>query len=105
MSKAIPRYLLEWDLPAEEEFAALRPFDARPILEAVRALRHQAEVETRNRKRLRTVIPSVPDATWDLRVADHRVLYEVRNHRLVRVLRVIFKGRLTMDEAAGGSRS
>jgi hypothetical protein len=104
MSKAASRYVLEWDPIAEEEFQDLRPFDARPILQAIRELRYQAEAETRNRKPLQEAIPSVPDASWEVRVADHRVLYEVRKHRIVRLLRVILKGRQTTDEAAGGSR-
>jgi len=105
MVKEPSRYLLEWDPTAHEEFDELSSFDARPILKAIRELRHQAEVETRNRKPLREAIPSVPDASWEVRVGDHRVLYEVRKHRMVRLLRVIFKGRLTIDEAVGGRQS
>ena len=89
---------------AEEELDQLRPFDARSILKAIRELRYGAELVTRNRKPLREPIPSVPEASWELRVGDHRVLYEVRKHRIVRMLRVILKGRLTIDEAASGSR-
>jgi mRNA-degrading endonuclease RelE of RelBE toxin-antitoxin system len=95
-------YALEWDPAAQQEFDELRPFDARPILKAIRALRYEAEHETRNRRPLRRPLRSVPDASWELRVGDHRVLYAVQKHRIVRVLRVIFKGRLPMDEAAGG---
>lgn len=89
---------------AEEELDQLRSFDARSILKAIRELRYGAELVTRKRKRLREPIPSVPEASWELRVGDHRVLYEVRKHRIVRMLRVILKGRLTMDEAVSGSR-
>ena len=103
MTRVGSPYLLEWDPVAQEEFDQLPPFEARAILTAIRELRYQGERMTRNRKPLRDVLPSVPDATWEVRVADHRVLYQVRNHRIVRLLRVIFKGRLTMDEAAGRS--
>jgi Cytotoxic translational repressor of toxin-antitoxin stability system len=103
MNKVAGPYSLQWEPKAEREFDDLRPFDARPILKAIRELRYQAEDETRNRRRLRRSIDSVPEASWELRVGDHRVLYAVQKRRIVRVLRVIFKGRLQMDDAAGGS--
>jgi mRNA-degrading endonuclease RelE of RelBE toxin-antitoxin system len=68
------------------------------------ALEHEAETPTRNRKRLRQPIAGIPGASWELRVGDYRVLYEVRKDRIVRVLRVILKGRMTMDHAAPGGR-
>jgi hypothetical protein len=40
-------------------------------------LAHQAEVETRNRRRVRAPVPWCPDATWKLRIEDYRVLYRV----------------------------
>ena len=104
MSRVAGPYTLEWDPTAEEELDQLRSFDARSILKGIRELRYEAEVTTRNRKPLREPIAGVPDASWELRVADHRVLYQVRKHQIVRLLRVIFKGRLTIDEAASGSR-
>ena len=104
MSRVANPYELEWEPMAEEELDQLRPFDARSILKAIRELRYGAELVTRNRKPLREPIPGVPEASWELRVGDHRVLYEVRKHRIVRMLRVILKGRLTIDEAASGGR-
>ena len=104
MSRVAGPYTLEWDPTAEEELDPLRSFDTRSILKAVRELRYEAEVATRNRKPLREPIPSAPNASWELRIADHRVLYQVRKHQIVRLLRVIFKGRLTTDEAASGGR-
>jgi mRNA-degrading endonuclease RelE of RelBE toxin-antitoxin system len=82
----------------------LRAFDARPILEAVEELRDQAEVTSRNRRRLVGVIPGLPAAAWEIRIGDYRVFYEVRRGRIVRVLRVILKGRLTTRDAVHGSR-
>jgi mRNA-degrading endonuclease RelE of RelBE toxin-antitoxin system len=104
MSRVASPYELEWDPTAEEELDQLRPFDARSILKAIRELRYGAELVTRNRKPLREPLPSVPEASWELKVGDHRVLYEIKKHRIVRMLRVTLKGRLTMDEAASGSR-
>jgi mRNA-degrading endonuclease RelE of RelBE toxin-antitoxin system len=104
MSRVAIPYELEWDPVAEDELNQLRSFDARSIVKAIRELRYGAEMVTRNRKPLTEPLPSVPEATWELRVGEHRVLYEVRKHRIVRMLRVILKGRLTMDEAASGSR-
>ena len=98
------RYRVELAQAAEQELDELRAFDARPIVRAIWALEQQAETPTRNRKPLRGPIAGVARASWELRVGDYRILYEVRKDRVVRVLRVIFKGRLTMDEAAGGSR-
>lgn len=103
MSKVAGPYSLQWEPKAEREFDDLRPFEVRPILKAIRELRYQAEGETRNRRSLRRAIKSAPEASWELRVGDHRVLYDVQKHRIVRVLRVIVKGRLQMDDAAGGS--
>ena len=92
MTRVAGTYSLEWDPEAEDELEELRPFDSRSIPVAIRELRYEAEVVTRNRKPLKEPIRSIPRATWELRVGDHRVLYDVRKHRIVRVLRVIFKG-------------
>jgi len=96
-------YVVELDPEAERDLDELRPFDARSIVAAIRDLRYEAETETRHRKPLRTEAPAVPGASWELRVADYRALYQVRKHRTVRVLRVILKGRRTIDEATGSN--
>jgi hypothetical protein len=57
---------------------------------AVDALAHQALVETINRKPLREPLSTLPDATWEVRVDRHRVLYRI-DAGTVRVLRVILK--------------
>lgn len=59
---------------AEEDLAKLRATDRKRISEAiVTQLTHQAEVESRHRKRLR----ENPIASWELRVEDFRVFYNV----------------------------
>lgn len=103
MGSVAGRYFVEMDLEAERDLEQLRPFDVRPIVQAIRELRYEAEVETRHRKPLRGVIPTVPAASWELKVGDYRVLYQVQKGRTVRVLRVILKGRRTINEATGSS--
>ena len=59
---------------ASEQLLALPTHDQRTVVDSVdKQLRLEAEVETRNRKRMR------PNnlATWDLRVGDLRVFYEI----------------------------
>jgi mRNA-degrading endonuclease RelE of RelBE toxin-antitoxin system len=77
----------------------LPAFARRRIGAAVAQLAHQAEIETRNRKRLRTRLPDLMEAEWNLRIGDLRVLYEVLDGRIVHVLRVILKGTATTDDA------
>ena len=84
-------YEIEISELANDELEELRPFDRRPIVQALRLLSHQAETETRNRKRLRRPVEGLPRDTWQIRIGVHRVLYEVRAHATVRVLRVIIK--------------
>lgn len=59
---------------AEDDLAQFRAIDRKRISEAIVAqLTHQAEVESRHRKRLR----ENPIASWELRVEDFRVFYNV----------------------------
>jgi len=62
-------------------------------------LEHQAETVTRNRKPMSKLVPGLAAPAWEVRVGDYRILYEVRKGRIVRVLRVIFKGRQTIEQA------
>lgn len=78
---------------------ALPAFWRRRVGAAVGDLVQHAEVETRNRKRLRKRLPDLMEADWNLRIGDLRVLYEVLNGRIVHVLRVIIKGTATTDHA------
>ncbi|HXU03952.1 MAG TPA: type II toxin-antitoxin system RelE/ParE family toxin [Polyangia bacterium] len=93
-------YVVIWSEEARYELERLHAFFWPPIEDAAALLEYQAEVETRNRKRLRkeTLPPGYPDPTWEQRVGTHRLLYGVEG-RTVRILRVILKGRRTLGES------
>ena len=92
-------YTIDWSEQATAEIQALRSFYRPPILVAVAELVHQAETETRNRKRLQRaeVPPEYPDPTWEIRVGEHRVFYSVEQET-VRILGVKLKGTRTTGE-------
>jgi mRNA-degrading endonuclease RelE of RelBE toxin-antitoxin system len=90
-------YQIEVSPLAAEELAALRAFDQRAVVEAIRRLVHEAETATRNRKQLREPVGELPDGTWQIRVGSHRVFYEVVESRIARILRVIIKQRTTAE--------
>ncbi len=70
-------YLIEITEAAEGDLALLRVVDRRRITSAIiEQLTHQAEVESRHRKQLR----ANPIATWELRIEDFRVFYNVNGH-------------------------
>jgi len=96
-------YEIAWDEEAKAELAAVRPFQRRIVVEAVeRQLRHQPDVETRNRKPLREPLGELPEATWELRVrGDYRVFYWLVDSQTVTVLRVILKGTAALSDAVG----
>jgi mRNA-degrading endonuclease RelE of RelBE toxin-antitoxin system len=59
---------------AEDDLAEWRVVDRKRISESILTqFTHQAEVESRHRKRLR----ENPIASWELRVDDFRVFYNV----------------------------
>jgi mRNA-degrading endonuclease RelE of RelBE toxin-antitoxin system len=93
----MPHYEIEISEDANTELEHLRAFDRRPIVQAIRGLSRDAEIATRNRKPLRVPLSELPDATWELRVGKHRILYEVRNPATVRILRVIIKRGTTAE--------
>ena len=67
-------YLLRFLPDAVDHLRSLRAAERTLVLETVeRQLSHQPEVETRNRKPLR---PN-PFATWELRIGDLRVFYDI----------------------------
>jgi mRNA-degrading endonuclease RelE of RelBE toxin-antitoxin system len=87
----VPRtFRIEWSARAEVELRRLRAFDRPPIRRAVAALEHQAVTETINRKPLGEPLSALPEATWEIRVGRHRVLYWVEGGTAW-VLRVILK--------------
>ena len=83
-------FRVEWTTQAAVELDQLRAFDRPPLRRAVDALEHQALTETINRKPLREPLSALPDATWEVRVDRHRLLYRV-DGGTVRILRVILK--------------
>ena len=93
-------YVVIWSDEATAEIEALHSFFWPPIEKAAALLEHQAEVETRNRKRLRRegLPDGFPDPTWEQRVGGHRLLYGVQG-RIVTILRVILKGRRTLGDS------
>lgn len=94
---AMARYEIEISEHANREIEALRPFDRRPVVQAIRALSDQAETPTRNRKLLRSPIEGFPLVTWQLRVGRHRVFYEILPPATVHILRVIIKEGTTAE--------
>jgi mRNA-degrading endonuclease RelE of RelBE toxin-antitoxin system len=59
---------------AAEDFYTIRAFDQARLRDAIASqLCHEPTVPTRHRKKLQ----SNPIATWELRVGDWRVLYDV----------------------------
>ena len=67
-------FQIEFTAEALADLSSFRKFDQQSIIAALEThLKHQADQETRNRKRLR------PNnlAEWELRVGDFRVFYDV----------------------------
>ena len=68
-------YEIEYTAEALGDLESLRKFEQKQIVDEIDAqLKHEPDVETRNRKRLR------PNnvAEWELRVGKFRVFYDVR---------------------------
>ena len=93
----MPSYDIEISNRAIDELEQFRPFDRRPVVNAIRMLAHQAETVTRNRRPLREPLDDLPAAVWELRIGKHRVFYEIRDRATVRVLRVIIKAGTTAE--------
>jgi mRNA-degrading endonuclease RelE of RelBE toxin-antitoxin system len=92
-------YEIEWSDQARTDFRSLPVFWRRQVTAAVAQLVHQAELETRNRKRLSKKIEGLTEAEWNLRIGDLRLLYRVLDEGRVQILRVILEGTLTIDDA------
>ncbi len=70
-------YRIEYDEDVELHLRALTARQRSIVLDAIDAqLAHQPTVETRNRKRMR----ANPIATWELRVRDLPVYYDVEDY-------------------------
>jgi mRNA-degrading endonuclease RelE of RelBE toxin-antitoxin system len=91
------RYNLDLDPLFDADLSALDAFAYPRIRSAIASLQDQAEVRTRNRRPLRGAVWWCPEATWQLRVGEFRVLYRVEG-RDVRLLRVRWKGTRTTEE-------
>lgn len=93
-----PPYQLTYDRRYFDDLEHLDPFDIPVIRDAVLVLEHQAEQVSRNRRPLKQPVSWCPDAKWQLRVRDYRVLYRIEGDGIVIVLRVKFKGSGTTEE-------
>jgi hypothetical protein len=104
-------YALELSAEACTDLDNVPVFHRARVLKVIAELAHRAEVETRRRKALVAPLAELPDASWEVRVGDYRALYQVTapgdgpaDQRTVRVLRVILKGRSTLQEAVSRAR-
>ncbi len=74
---------IEFSEDAERHVRQLSVRNRKVVLDAIeQQLAHQPTTPTRNRKLLR----SNPFATWELRVQDYRVFYNVEEDRVVVVI-------------------
>jgi mRNA-degrading endonuclease RelE of RelBE toxin-antitoxin system len=94
----VAKYTLLFEPTFVHDLDAIDPYDHGFILTAVHQLADQAEVPTRNRKRLVRPISWVPDAEWELRIRGRwRVFYAVSENE-VRVCRVRLKGKRQTED-------
>jgi addiction module RelE/StbE family toxin len=99
-------YEILWTDDAKADMWRIPIFRRKRIYAAVELLRHQASIETRNRKPFAEPIEGLPAETWEIRLGDYRVLYWIEEERTVHVLRAIFKGSgTTADGLARGRTS
>jgi len=97
-------YEIRWSNEARADIRAVPVFRRGPIFAAIEQLQAQAEFQTRNRKPLVEPLEILPDATWEVRVGEHRVFYRIDLGQTVDILRVILKGGTTTAEAIGRGR-
>jgi len=81
----------------DTDLSRLDAFVYPQIRSAVSLLRDQAEIPSRNRRALRATIWWCPEATWQARVGDFRILYRVEGHTVC-LLRVRLKGSRTTED-------
>jgi len=93
----VPVHELLYDQMYIDDLEDLDAFDIPIVRDAVLGLRHHAEQVVRNRRPLRSSVPWCPEATWQLRVRGHRVLYRIEGGTVV-VLRVRSKASGTTEE-------
>ena len=88
----MPVFRIELNEAAAAEIAALPAFVREQVVEAIPIqLHHQPNVTTRNRKRLRGLIPPWEhlDPTWEIRVGNYRVFYDVDESARVVYIRAV----------------
>ena len=90
-------YALLYSRAFDEDLDSVPAYDGVIVRTRVAVLAYQAETEARNRRRLVDPVAWCPEATWQLRVGSHRVLYRVDGGN-VSVLPLTFKGRKTTEE-------
>lgn len=91
---------IEFADEAVEELEALRPYHAEKILNAIEAfLRHEPMQISRQRKPVYPVgFLAEVGITWELRVGEYRVFYDVEDNGVI-VIRIVRKGRRTTEES------
>jgi mRNA-degrading endonuclease RelE of RelBE toxin-antitoxin system len=90
-------FRLEYARSYLDDLESVDPFDIPAIRRAVLVLKHQAAQVARNRRPLRRTLAWCPEASWQIRVGELRVLYRI-DDGTVTVLRVKFKGSGTTEE-------
>lgn len=89
------KFAIEIDEDALRELAAIKAFHRKQIVDGIeKQLSQQADVPSRNRKLLipNPDEPELETPTWELRVGEFRVIYEVdHDKRSVHVRAVRFK--------------
>jgi addiction module RelE/StbE family toxin len=92
-------YEIKWTDEAKADMQRIPIFHRKPIYAAVQRLRHQASVDSRNRKPFAEALEGNPTGAWQIRIGDYRVLYWIEEEQTVHVLRAIFKGSGTTEDA------
>jgi len=90
-------YRLFYSRAFDRDLDSVPAYDTVIIRARLAMLAYQAESQSRNRRRLIHPVDWCPEATWQLRVGDYRILYRT-DESDVRVLRLKFKGRKTTEE-------
>jgi mRNA-degrading endonuclease RelE of RelBE toxin-antitoxin system len=94
------RYRIEFADEAVEELEALRPYDAERILDAIETLLRREPMRiSRHRKPVYPAgLLAEVGITWELRVGEYRVFYDVEDSGVI-VIRIVRKGRRTTEES------
>jgi mRNA-degrading endonuclease RelE of RelBE toxin-antitoxin system len=85
-------FAIEYAESVADDLAALRPFDRKQVLDRIEEqLTYQPTQETRNKKPLRGLKPPWEhmEPTWELRVGELRVFYDVHEALRQVVVRAI----------------